>query len=151
MDTYNVPSYNTKSYNVQSYFKSLCKSYYTAYEQFKRFEKDKQSDDYNFWLSRVSACQNEVKTVIREIAINHILIVISTKEEVFAIIWFFSKHIKSAYEEIRYGFINIAESVEPAYPMEDELCKDFWKEYRLFPYSKDKYTILLSRWEERWK
>lgn len=139
------------TYNVQSYFKSLCKSYYLAYEQFKRFENDKQSNDYMFWRARVNACQNEIKMVIEEMAMNKILIIISTKEEVFALIYFFAKYVHSAYEYLKYDFINIGMTAKAAYPMEDELCKDFWEQYRGCRYNKNMFTLLLNRWEERWK
>lgn len=143
MDKYN--------YNVQSYFKNLCKSYYLAYEQFKRFENDKQSNDYMFWRARVNACQNEIKMVIEEMAMNKILIVISTKEEVFTIIWFLSKYVHSAYENLKYDFVNIGKDAKAAYPMDDIICEDFWYLYRACEYKENMFSQLLSRWEERWK
>lgn len=143
MDKYN--------YNVQSYFKSLCKSYYIAYEQLRRFENDLQSEDYKFWLRRVNACENEIETVIREISINEILIIISTKEEVFTLISFFSKCVDSVGEYFKYNFVNIDMDANAAYPMEDELCKDFWEIYTGGQYREGMFELLLNRWEERWK
>lgn len=141
------------TYNVQSYFKSLCKSYYIAYEQTQRrwFKNDIESEDYKFWLRRVNACQNEIETVIEEISINEILIIISTKEEVFTLISFLSTCVDSEGEYLKYHFINIDIDANATYPMEDELCKDFWEQYIGCQYNENMFTLLLSRWEERWK
>lgn len=141
MDKYN--------YNVQSYFKNLCKSYYVAYEQFKRFENDKQSNDYLFWRGRVNACQNEIKMVIEEMTMNNIVIVISTREEVFTLIWFFSKCVHSGYENLKYNFVNISKDAKAAYPMDDAICKEFLNIYKFYVHEEDMYSKLLSRWEER--
>lgn len=143
MDKYN--------YNVQSYFKNLCKSYYIAYEQFKRFENDKQSRGWDFWHMRVYTCQKEIRDVIEDMAFDKISIIISTKEEVFTLIWLYSNYAYKEYACDTYNTINISKEAEYAYPMYDILCKKFWDIYKKSKYCRDEYKEILKSWEERWK
>lgn len=133
------------TYNVQSYFKSLCNSYYIAYKQFERFKNDKQSKDYDFWRERIYNCQQELKSIIEDIEFNKISIIVSTKEEVFALIWLYTK---PSY--CNYNVVNINEEAERAYPMDDLWCQYFWEEYPKCGTNRATFLDILRLWVASW-
>lgn len=140
-------SENKMDYVLQSYFKSICKSYYIAYEQVKRLEKEAKWENvekYIFWKQRLQKCTEERDNLIKEMKSNNINIIVTEKEEVFTLLEFYIK------ESIHvYNIINVDEEALKAFPKEDELCNEFLNTYINPLYISWKFEKILKRWNER--
>ncbi len=162
-----MSDYKMSQYDLQSYFKSLCNSFYIAYEQVKRLgkelnilrhvynereyynkeelEKNKErleieeqeykvkskelSKVYNIWTNRISKIYLEIMSTILIIKDNKFSIIITTKEEIYALMCFYSRWCQSVTE---YPIVNMEEEFRQVFPTGEQVYEDF-----LYAYEKD--------------
>lgn len=165
---------NTSYKKMQSYFKSLCNTYYIAYEQYVRSlkeydiakgpEKNEIGEECNYWHGRFRHDAAEIRECIEEMVERNISIIVTSKKEVFALSKFYAQDY--SYE---YDIINTDSEAIVSFPMDDELCREFLNAYKNYKKSIEKYDnteeceVLENyhireafmninlQWQERWK
>lgn len=181
-----MSDYKMNQYDLQSYFKSLCNSFYIAYEQVKRLEKEEDilKDNYNeeylemvknlleisvadstqnkyitykylleelekekerleakekefsrkieelvkirrYWANNMWKDFEAIKRVLYTIKNNGFSIIITTEEEICALMLFYSKKLVN-----QYPVVNIDEKYMQAFPTGEELYDDFLSAYK---------------------
>ncbi len=123
--------YKMNQYDLQRYFKSLCNSFYIAYEQVRRSEKEYYREDeelgqtFDYWLNNMQEDFEALKSVLYTIKDNDFSIIVTTKAEIYALIKFYYTHtVKS------YPIINMEEEYIQAFPRIEELSDDFIIAYK---------------------
>lgn len=135
-------------YVLQSYFKSLCKSYYIAYKQVKRLEKEadwKNVEKYNFWKQMLQKCTEERDFLINEMKDSNIQIIVTTIEEIFTLLEFYTNESFHVY-----NIINVDEYALKAFPKEEELYEEFLNAYTNPLYIPWIFEEILNRWNITW-
>lgn len=139
-------------YELQSYFKSLCRSFYIAYDQAKRLEKQRESleiknqlndeeqqelkelkEIIHNWLYYKWKCFDSIVDFIKKATmceeegkIDKFSIIITTKEEIYALICFYSS-IMYCVED--YQIVNMEEEHRNAFSSKEKVYEDFFKAY----------------------
>ena len=181
-------------YTLQSYFKSLCNSFYIAYQEVKRLEKlreeldsacpdeelqivedllkisvseelkqkymtqkysrkeleeqkeklelaekeydekcEKLDDPIRFWVESMRNDAKRIAIVLEEIKENSFSIIVTSKEEIIALMAYFRKHsVKD------HGVINTDEMYLKSFPTGEEMYEEFFKAYCLELYAAEK-------------
>lgn len=176
-----MSEYKMNQYDLQSYFKSLCNSFYIAYEHVKRLKKEEKDliNSYNeedleivkgllgieacitvpnkyvtlaysyeklekekerleaeeqeferkieeigkirsFWSDNMWKDIEAIKSVIYKMTDEGYSIIVTTKEEIYALVWFYYCHsVKD------FPIINMDEEGRQAFPNIEELSDDF--------------------------
>lgn len=155
-----MSDYKMNQYDLQSYFKSLCNSFYIAYEQVKRLGKEldilrhayNEREYYNkeeleknkerleieeqeykvkskelgkvlrIWLDRISKMYQEIVSTISIIRNNKFSIIITTKEEIYALMCFYSRWCQPVTE---YPIVNMEEEFRQVFPTGEKVYEDF--------------------------
>lgn len=181
-----MSDYKMTGYEIQSYFKSLCNSFYIAYDQVKRLEKEKKelNDNYDetdletvksliemesrvtipnkyvtlkysrsellkekalleakaqeyerkykelddtcsFWSDNMWQDYEAVKSTLYTIKSNNFSIIVTTKEEIYALMRFYYEHTVEDY-----AVVNIEKEYREAFPTGEELYDDFMLAYK---------------------
>lgn len=146
-------NYAIDTCTLQSYFKSLCKSHYIAYTQFKQLE-DKQEEyvmnlylqaegkprkeslvykdeGYHklieegvFWNNRLKQIKEEIRIVLEHAKDNSITV--TSKEEIIALIGFFYRN-----KVKKYQIINTDAKVLNSFPTGEKMYEEFLQAYLL--------------------
>lgn len=166
-----MSKYEMNQYNLQSYFKSLCNSFYIAYEQVKRLEKEQESlekespkkdletakgllkigdeiltpnkyvilkhsreqllkekekleEMISFWSDNMWADYEAIKCALYTIKDNNFYIIVTTKEEIYALMRFYYEHTVEDYP-----VVNMEKEYREAFPTGEEVYEDFLKAY----------------------
>lgn len=136
-----MSDYKMSQYDLQSYFKSLCNSFYIAYEQVKRLEKEEEGlkaeeQEYgrkfrelskirNYWEDNMYQDYEAIKSVLYTMKENGFLIIVTTKAEIYALIKYYS-----CYKVKYFPIINMDEKYMQAFPTGEELYDDFLSAYK---------------------
>lgn len=134
-----MSEYKISQYDLQSYFKSLCNSFYIAYEHVKRLEKEQKRIEaegqefkrikgkleelertLGYWEDNMWADFRPIESVLYKIKNNGFSIIVTTKEEIYALIMFYN-----FYKVKDFPIINIK-----ACPTGEQLYDDFILEYK---------------------
>ena len=117
------------SYRIQSYFKNLCKTQYEAYSELKRLKNEESVDtqylcDVANWQKMLNNTENMITDCIRIMQKENVKIIISSKEEIYALINYYTGDDESVYD-----IINTADEYADLVP-EDEVTNIFWNAYK---------------------
>lgn len=200
-----MSEYKMNQYDLQSYFKSLCNSFYIAYSQVKRLEKERErlQNDYHeedlktvkgllgiaswvivpnkyvtlkysseellqekerleakkeenerdikelskileFWSSCMYRDLEAIKGVINTIKNNNFSIIVTTKEEIYALISFYAENrIK------KYPIVNVEEEYKQVFPTGEKMYDEFFYLYKKYldeSETKDYMTTLYYKY-----
>lgn len=135
-----MSEYKMNQYDLQSYFKSLCNSFYIAYDQVKRLERERESledsstkhkleEVITYWLNNMETNYEGIKSVLYTIKDNNFSVIVTTKEEIYALIRFYHSHLVKDYP-----IVNIEEEYREVFPSGEEMYDDF-----IFAYESDFY------------
>lgn len=140
-----------EQYELQSYFKSLCNSFYIAYRQAKRLEKEEQeilatsqkkglqkaiqkelkqkSEEWHardrYWGERRYETSKQIKATIERIAKCNYSIIVTSEEEIYALMSFYNSNPAG-----KYPIINQEEQYMKIFPTGKKVCEDFLMAYR---------------------
>lgn len=133
-----------RQYALQSYFKVLCKSYDLARKEMKRLEveegakRENWEKEHEFWHERLEQAKNEIEEVIEELVNNKMSIVVTTKEEVTALMsFFFCRSMRT------YPIINTQSEFLQVFPKGD-MCEEFYQAYCL--QNKEKMVAVCEKY-----
>lgn len=144
-----MSKYKMNGYELQSYFKSLCSSFYIAYDQAKRLEEQRESLEINNqlkdeerqelkelirnWLHYKWKCFDSIVDFIKKATmyeeegkIDKFSIIITTKEEIYALICFYSSSNNCVAD---YPIVNTEEEYRKVFSTKEKVCEYFFKAY----------------------
>lgn len=127
-----------EQYELQSYFESLCNSFYIAYQQEKRLEKerleavqeeykreyDKWDEIILPWLRRRSRIYSQIEVTVKEIAKKKYSIIITSEAEIYALMKFYANN-----HAAEYPIINEEEQYRKLFPEGKAVYMDFLTAY----------------------
>lgn len=138
-----MSEYKMSQYELQSYFKSLCNSFYIAYDQVKRLEKEKRENDTKYkeigaivdkWQNHMWNVYEEIEEVIYEIYDNKFTVIVTTKAELYVLMNFYASW---DHPVKKYPIVNMNEEYRKEFPIGEQICEDF-----LYAYEQDMKCVV---------
>ena len=135
-----MKDYTMDQYTMQSYFKSLCNSFCIVYKQVKRLEAKKREVETiypeekcrelefptRFWTDRQWNIANDIESIIKMMIEKEYTIIVTTEEEIIALMDFFSTHSVA-----RNDVINTDEESLKDFPKGKKMYKEFLDAYSM--------------------
>ena len=87
-------------------------------------KREEYSADQEFWCRRFAKLKEDLKDVICQIKTNEETIIVTSKEEVITLMYFYKNHNVTDYD-----IINTDARYLSSYPLEDKMCEEFLKAY----------------------
>ena len=135
-----MKDYTMDQYTLQSYFKSMCNSFCIARKQVKRLEEKKKEvqalypeDEekckeleypIRFWSDKLWNESDRIEGTIKTMISKEYTIIVTTEEEIIALMNFFNIHLVA-----RYAVINTNEDAIKDFPQGKEMYAEFLAAY----------------------
>lgn len=112
-------------YELEIYFKNVCNLFYVAYDKVERLRtKEVDSFEKDFWEKALEEDKKQIIRIVIACERNKNPLIITTKEEVFSLLYFFQNHSLDATDVISQDAICLM-----SFP-QDELSRKFLKAYQ---------------------
>lgn len=126
------------NYALQSYFKKVSEALKETCNQIIRLENERTKlsendsneekikklvDEAVFWAERFQVQLSEIDCIVKEAAFNHYKFIVTTEEEVYALLSYFAQNKV-------FDIVNVDDNVRDSFP-QSEMSKEFFKAYVL--------------------